>query len=786
MSLRGRVTVLLVLGTLSPLLSCASEPQPTPPPVATSPPPTPRRVCVDPASSDECCPRGWLPLRDGGCAPRVEACRDPSRAVVGACDTALDRTDPVAAFWAWGTAPTGPAWFAPWTCPTGWSSLPDGSCAPAANLSCAADEPPLPDGTCTPVGVARCPSTEFPEVPADAMGARVVYVRSGASNDAEGTREAPIGDLAGAIERAGEDGVVLVAPGVYRLSVELTGRRRVIGACAARVTLQSASDDPVYGVFRTEGRDAFLRVEGVTIDTGYHHLFALHGSRIVGRGLVLRGVHSIAEEARGNIDIEGLRAELHPRPAYPDGGGEAFVATAGSFTLRDAHIHGGQGIFGTGSAGTVAWLENISARSFRFGIASRDAAVRIRNVSLDGVGAPVLYAARGRQDVDGLFVSHAFRAEIPQSGTIQFVEGTEADLHHVRIEHDRASAIRGGSAGMHLNLRDVAIVGQDDHAGTCIEVEQGGALDAARLRLESCGGDAIATYALANATLEDVYVRDPRVNKHSDVGVGITHVFGGTTIARRVRVEGAVRFGIATQSFPPAVIERIPWDQFWPPGQQLVDHPTRLELEDVAVARSNPSLMSGPVGVAAAAGTEVTAHRLAVVDQHALGIASVDDGFNREILLGGLSRTLALNPATRAVLKLLLGPNLDAPSTMRVDGLYVSRTAPWNLLVDFQNPTAVPGYRASWAAYAAPGCSLTLRDATLDAEGISDRAVVAGGSVSLDRAVITRFQACALATMSTVPEAQITTRDTSLRANGGDSVCRESSLPRVRLPLSSE
>ncbi len=625
-------------------------------------------------------------------------------------------------------------------------------------------------------------------MPDDAVGARVVYLREGAPADAAGTLAEPVGDLSRAIERAGDGGVVLVAPGTYRASVTLRGRHRVVGACAARVTLNRAPEDVLAGVFHVVGDGSSLTIEGVTIDTEYYNLRADDRGHIEGRRLILRGVHGLAEERRGSIDLQGVWAEPHPNPdaQYGPGDGGAFVGLGGSLSVRDAYVHGGWRLYTTNGPGSTATFENLSARSFRYGITTDDAIVRVRASSMDGVQAPVISAVSDLLDVDGLFVTHVASEPITYNSSIFCSEATVADLRHVRIEHDRSAAIRGGGAGTHVNLRDVAIVGQGDRAGSCVEVENEGTLDAARLRLERCGDDAIAAYAVANATLEDVYVRDPRITDLGDVGVGIAQVFGGTMVARRVRVEGAMRFGIAAQSLPPAVIERIPWERFWPPAQRLVGHLTRIDLEDVVVARSNPTFASGPAGVVAAAGTEVTARRLAITNQHGIGVATVDDGFNRELLIGALGRTLHLSDAERVVVALLLGPNLDAASAMNIDGLYVPRIDPWNVLVDLQNPTALPNFRASWGAYAAPGCSLTIRDATFDGEGVTDRAVVAGGAVSLDRAVISRYHGCALATLSTVSDAAITTHDTSLRANGGDSVCRETSLPRVRLPLSAE
>jgi len=690
----------------------------------------------------------------------------------------------VAAFWAYEGRAGEPAWFPPWTCPGGWRALPDGSCVPTTNPSCAADEPPLPDGTCVPVGAARCPATEFAPIPEDAVGARVVYVRAGAPADAAGTLTEPVGDVARAIERAGDGGVVLMAAGTYPVTTTLRGRRRVVGVCAARVTLRRASSDMNDGVLRAQGEGASLAIEGVTIDAVVRHLLAQDGAHIAGRGLVLRGGNDLAVEINSTVELRDAWVVSRPTREWGPGDGGVFVGQGGRLALRNVAAQGGWRVYGRGEGEPTFALDNAALRDFRYGVDVRATAVTARASSIDGVPAPVFYLDRALT-IDGLSITRAGGSQSPFLDVILGAEGARFDLRRVRIEHGGSPGIRVVGERSRAVLQDVSIVPAGGPTGLCIQAEQLTTLEASRLRLDGCAGIGVSGQAGATVTVEDALIRDLRLNPQGYFGVGLAQLLAGQLTARRVRIEGASLTGVGAVSLPLATLRRVPWETLWPQGRRFSEDPTRMTLEDIAIAGANPDPRYPATAIVAAAGTALTARRVAVTRQRGIGVAAVDDGFNREAVLGALMRSFGLLPAQVGLAVAILGPNLDGASSLTIDGLYTSRVDPWRVLLDLQNPAAQPEYRAAWGAYASPGATLTLRDATLDGEGGTERAVVSGGAVSLERAVVSRHRGCALATLGSVMDATLLTHDVTSRGNGGDGICRDPALPRVHLPVSS-
>lgn len=278
------------------------------------------------------CPVGWVAGEHGGCGPAVLLCAAGGGAAPHACD-GVDLARPaVIALPDGGTArgfyrlpdggiggewpqPDGPpdGRWAPdagiTTCAEGWTRLPDGTCDPRLRTDCPEGSAALPGGACTPTAPRDCPAGEYADLGPEAVGARVVHVRAGApTTGADGSVERPYATLAAGVRGAGNEGWVRVAAGVYngQLAVRASASARLVGVCAARVTLRWENNVTTRSTVFVEGPEAKLDLRGVTVTGTVRGIQAVTGATLRMSRVVVRdnvGVGVLASEPGSQVEM---------------------------------------------------------------------------------------------------------------------------------------------------------------------------------------------------------------------------------------------------------------------------------------------------------------------------------------------------------------------------------------------------------------------------------------------------------------------------------------------------
>lgn len=235
-----------------------------------------------------------------------------------------------------------------WSCPEGWApvAVPDPTLGSIAVCEPFARRLDCPDGTwqlpgerlCTAPGLAACSDVVAGGWPRD-VPSGALHVLAGEESSGDGTRAAPLRDLATVLADA-PDGTTVVALGTYALDRLVVPRGvTLLGSCArTRIVLadpQAPSDDPdattvkVYGgalrnLYVTGGSPAVRVVGSGTLDgvvvEGSHGLGILvdSGAQLtadLGGGLVVRGTmfSSLVEPSRNRghgLSVGGRSASL--------------------------------------------------------------------------------------------------------------------------------------------------------------------------------------------------------------------------------------------------------------------------------------------------------------------------------------------------------------------------------------------------------------------------------------------------------------------------------------------
>jgi hypothetical protein len=171
---------------------------------------------------------------------------------------------------------------------------------------------------CTPTDVAQCPTTNYADVSAETVGARVVYVSSSADPTmADGSPMHPYATIAAAVSAVG-DGWVLVGPGDYPEAITITATNvHIVGQCAGHVTLRPPTGS--YGI-TAMGPSATVDLRGIAI-TGGSGVDIAHGANgrirsvrvdgVLARGITVTDAGStldVADTVVARVMHDGMRA----------------------------------------------------------------------------------------------------------------------------------------------------------------------------------------------------------------------------------------------------------------------------------------------------------------------------------------------------------------------------------------------------------------------------------------------------------------------------------------------
>ncbi len=719
-----------------------------------------RRACAAGETDVACCPTGWLPAQTGGCAPPRVVCTGvmaASAACVRALTAPRDETE---RFWQWDARRSEHPWFQGWTCPTGWTPLPDGSCRSATNTRCPVGELPLPDGTCTETGERVCGAAEFPDAPADAT--RVVYVRDGAPDTAAGTRDAPVGSLARALDLAGEGGAVLVTDGTYTLTRTFTGRASIVGRCPARVTIHRAAESMFEPIVRATGEGARVYVEGVTLDTYERTLEAYDGAELTvhrviakafGIGVLamrrgrVRGDHVIVQ----NID---LRMTLD-RPSN-------IVMAGGSVTLDHAVIGmGGRAFVDEGPANNLV-LRHVSVVGTR-GSSWLEGNVLLEDVRMEAPDETVGMQLNGPVAIDGLhFYCDDCTTGWHESGALRLFDGTHATLRRVRFDGWRGIAIQTQLAD--LDLEDIALDGTPStgvHGG--IELASS-TLIGRRIQMRGIKGQGLIGVSFSRVDVRDLRMREQRPPEPGDYSVGVAHAVGGTMTITRAALDDMPMAAIAAASLPrqilvddPAVVARLD-PQIRARAALLSAQSTNVSFTDVltSMVRSPPDVANA--AVLSASNANLSLQRAALYDSYGVGLLTTSVAVERyyavRALVIGTSLLAMYEQLSRTLLD-AVRPEITGPASLDVDGLYLGPVHRGGALTGASVRPSPLSEGQSWAAFAGEECAMRLHDALVQGGPESELGVVSGGAVTIQRSIVRDFPSCPTAIVRAAPNATL-------------------------------
>ena len=268
-------------------------------------------------------------------------------------------------------------------CHAGEAEL-DGVCVPAGVTSCASGFEPDGDGGCravlpaSPCGpgelavpgdgachvVAPCPSTDWPELPAEALAAAQYVDASYTGGDSDGSMRRPWTTLIEGIEAASAGAVVALAAGTYQGPFRTAERPvRIWGACPERVELTTEGDDPTLFV-----------------------LSNADGSEV--RSLSISGKYPLAVTGSKAVLLEGLWLHDSEAPALAvvDALGESEVLLRGSLVESARQI-------GVLVAGATLSVESSVVRGTRATLAGQGG-VGITAIASPADGVPSVLSIR--------------------------------------------------------------------------------------------------------------------------------------------------------------------------------------------------------------------------------------------------------------------------------------------------------------------------------------------------------------------------------------------------------
>lgn len=741
------------------------------------------------------CPEGWVASEHGGCGPAVLLCAPDGGAAVGAC-VGSDPTTPVTVrdpdgvegtrFYRLPDGGIGGGWSTPWVCPTGWTNAPEGYCRPTLRDDCPRFSGALPDGTCTPTDESRCPAGGYAEVPPEAAGQRVVYVRQMATLTPDGSIRAPYPDLNQAVAAEPDAEWFLLYPGYYPVGFTVRHAMHILGGCAANVQLTGTVETPI---FRADGPTIRLDLRGVSLTRGRQIVVALNRAEVS----VQRCILSLAEhDTVGVVSAASVEIvdSLLLDPSPTSNGALVGVDTRGVVSLRRSALQGRAHRAVSVGPNGIARLDSVSLRGARSNTVIVDSRgqIEIRRATIRGETTTAVTLSTGSHaEIEDLAVrdTSVVVADTVRNGAIEVRDG--CSLVGRRISVDNAS----GYGLQVLGLETTATVDQmfvrsvrgypGGFGGSGVVVEQFSQASLRRVQIFD-----VAEMGLNVATFGALDVRDSLIHRvvpqgSGLYGIGMAVNLLGSIDARRVVVEQASMMGIGAVGLPERVTRLVDLNAA---AGRTVDPRVRLALEDVIVRDARPLERYPAAGIVTGTAGLITGRRVSVDQQPGLGIAIADFGYDTDGALAGGVRSRLLRQDQVAALRVLLGPVLDGPSTATLDGVFVRGIRRWRVGYEPATPDRPLDHFGAYGFYTGPRCTFTASDVTLDGTPSAEVGVASLGATTLHRGVITRHTGCAATLNNTNGSASITLDPVTLSGNGRDAICADDTLPAVRLPLS--
>lgn len=549
--------------------------EPAPPSVATWP-----------------CPPRWVRASGGGCGPAVLLCVPDGGAAAGACSS-VDLADASAVpgpdgstmrgFYRRSDGTIGGEWREPgepdgppaetWRpetgvgeCRMGWLRSRDGTCNPRMLPVCPDGAEALPGGRCTPTALEDCPSGRYADVAAEAGDAPKRYVLAEAPSGGTGTIDSPFQTIEAALSGAPSGTWVLVGAGTYRDHIGRgSGTTRVVGVCAARVTLENDGRESGVGV-DARNINTVVDVRGVTL-RGYRVGLLARGGTVHARGLVVEdsaGAGALLSERRSTVDIADsiirrTHNDMRTGMGLVMGEGHSATLTRVAFRSNDTGV-------------AASWQDPMAQSGLPMTLTVSDCVIRGSGDASSECarGGGVIFYGGGALQVTGSVVlgnrcvgvsaGHAADVTVAQS-LIEGTLGGGTRLHGIGLDVIAARSLRVTDVVLQRNtkyglvlertsdtqiLRSVVAntVGTSETGGAGLFALGDGSLTVENTRFEGNASSGVSVYPGATLSLRrSEVVRTRPVAAGVRNGQGIL-VRGATLQAEDVLLEENTTFGI--------------------------------------------------------------------------------------------------------------------------------------------------------------------------------------------------------------------------------------------------
>ncbi len=604
------------------------------------------------------CPPDWVRYERGGCGPAILLCVPDGGAAPHACDgvdlsrphvTALPDGGTTTRFYRLPDGGIGGSWPADdwvptgvpaegWapdsgipSCPTGWQRTSDDTCEPALRTTCPVGSDPLPAGECTPTATSDCPTTEFADVTAESIGARVGRVRAGADpSGADGSTARPFPSVGAAVTAVGDGGWVLIGQGIFDETISVTGMVHIVGRCAAQVTLAGAPDTSTVGspTIAARGAAARLDLRGVQVRGGGFGVSASGGAHVSLRNVSVDHATQYGVNVDGSgteATLEGSRVASTRAVSVSGGMGVVVLAGARATVRRTAFVangFAGLAARGTGSRlvvsdavvrGTLPSVDGMNG----FGLTSQQGALVAATTVLleDNRAAGVFSSSGARIDISDSVV-RGTRPRRDESGGygLQSQDGGTLVATRVLVAENQSAAAYATSARSVLEVHDCVLRGtrarRDGTGGSALSSQFGASIVASgTLLVNNRDVGALAFGAAARLDLIASVVRDTAPRTDASAGYGLLSQDGATLTAAGVLVVDNTEAGVAAEG-----------------------NGSRVELRDCIVRRTHARADgTGGFGLVSHQGATLTATRMVIADNHSAGVYAATAGATLEL-----------------------------------------------------------------------------------------------------------------------------------------------------------
>lgn len=410
-----------------------------------------------------------------------------------------------------------------WPCEGGWPQVEVdgvGTCepyGPEGPEACREGEAHFPgEESCRPIG-RPCGDGPFADTSDLLEGTPLVYALDGAAPGGDGTREAPVGTLADALDLAEPGAVVMLGTGAYEVDRTWPDGVSLRGRCVRETSLVPAAESDRTAIVDVARHDAPVRLESIRIGPG-----EAGGLRVRRRGapVALEGIEiaQISEVMAGLLVTSAARVQARSLVVRDIGGigRDRFtgfgisVDAGGRLTLERALVarnqEAGIGVFLEGSELTASDVRITGTRG-------------VTGTRVGGVG---------------------LRVEL----------GAEVALDRALIDGNRYAGILllGPDArlvGKGIIVRDTLPQEADDRLGYGLSVDEGGAVELNGTLMEGNHGVGLSMDDGSTGALTDVVIRDTESELASGEGGRGVNVTGGSRATlQRVILENNREVGL--------------------------------------------------------------------------------------------------------------------------------------------------------------------------------------------------------------------------------------------------